>query len=40
MDSPRLLAFAIVSVVLVVAYLTVLVLVGVARWGARKVWGR
>ena len=40
MDSPRLLAFVVASIVLVVAYLAVLVLVGVVRWGARKVWGR
>jgi hypothetical protein len=40
MDSPRLVAFAIASVVAVIAYLAVLVLVGVVRWGARKVWGR
>lgn len=40
MDAPRLLAFAIVSVVAVIAYLAVLVLVGFVRWGARKVWGR
>lgn len=40
MDSPRLVAFACVSVVLVVAYLAGLVAWGLVRWGARKVWGR
>jgi hypothetical protein len=40
MDSPRLLAFVVASIVLVVAYLAVLALVGVVRWTARKVWGR
>jgi len=40
MDTPRVVAFAGAAVVLVIAYLAVLVLVGVVRWGARKVWGR